>query len=96
MATTSQANLREVFNEVTRFDPSAHLVTFEGCESIMFRARRASQPTIPHTAMEFYNQLPTKNFAIHLKASVIFDERITVIFFSEKIYDIGRYILYPI
>ena len=88
MATNSQSNLREIFNEVTRFDPSAHLVTFKGCESMMFRARRAIQPTIPQTSIEFCDQLPTTNFAIHLKAIVILHERIAVGFFSDKIYDI--------
>ena len=88
MATTSQANLREIFNKVTRFDPSAHEVTFKECESMMFRARRTSQPKIPLTAIQFRDQLPTTNFSIHLKASIILDERIAVIFFSEKLYDI--------
>ena len=84
MATNSQSNLREIFNEVTRFDPSAHLVTFKGCESMMFRARRAIQPTIPQTSIEFCDQLPTTNFAIHLKAIVILHERIAVFFSLTK------------
>ena len=37
----------------------------------MFRARRGSQPTIPKTAIQFCDQLPTTNFAIHLKAIVV-------------------------
>ena len=40
--------------------------------------------------MEFCDQLPTTNFAIHLMTSVILDERIAVFFFSEKIYGILR------
>ena len=88
MSTTSQANLREIFNEMTMFDPSAHEVTFKECESMMFRARRISQPKIPLTAIQFCDQFPTTNFSIHLKASIILDERIAVLFFSEKLYDI--------
>ena len=81
MATTFQANLREIFNEATRFDPSAHQVTFKECESMIIRARRESQPKIPLTAIQFCDKLPITNFSVHLKASVILDERITVIFF---------------
>ena len=53
IVTASQANLREVFDEVTRFDPSAHQITIRECESVTFRARRASQPKIPITKIQF-------------------------------------------
>ena len=88
MANTSRANIREVFDEVTRYDPSAHKITFKECEPMMFRARRASQPTIPKTAIQFRDQLPTTNFAFHLKAIVVLGERIAVIFFSETIFQV--------
>ena len=54
----------------------------------MFRAKRASQPKIPQIAIQFFDQLPTTNFAIHLKASVILSEHIAVIFFSENICEV--------
>ena len=51
----SRDNLRDLFNYITRSDPSAHKVTFKEYESLMFRARRTSQPIIPKSAMEFVN-----------------------------------------
>ena len=53
----------------------------------MFRARRSSQPTTPKSAIAFCEQLPTTNFAMNFRATIILDERIAVIFFSEKIYN---------
>ena len=52
----------------------------------MFRARRASQPIIPISAIEFCDLLPTTNFALNLKATITLDEKRAVIFFSEKIH----------
>ena len=39
----SQTNLRHVFDDTTRGDPSAREVTFSECESAMYRARRRLQ-----------------------------------------------------
>ena len=58
---TSQHNLRQIFDDVTRSDPSASQVTFKECESSMFRARKILQPMIPQSASElvkFYPQQP--------------------------------------
>ena len=88
IAKNSRGNLRELFNDVTRHDPSAHKVSFKECESLMFRSRRTSQPIIPESAIEFCEQLPSTNVAINFKATVIIDERIAVIFFSEKIHNL--------
>ena len=88
IAQTSQHNLRQIFNDVTRSDPSASQVTFKECESSMFRARKILQPMIPQSASEFSEVLPTATFAVNLKATVIVDGRIAVIFFSDKLYDL--------
>ena len=85
-AKNSRDNHHELFNDITRSDPSAHKVTFKECEFLMFRARGTSQPIIPKSAMEFCEQLPSTNLALNFKAAIILDERITVIFFSEKIH----------
>ena len=53
----------------------------------MFRARRTSQPIILKSAMEFCEQLPSTNFAVNFKTAIILEERIAVIFFSEKIHN---------
>ena len=86
-AKNSRDNLRDLFSDFTRSDPSAHKVTFKECESLMFIARRTSQPIIPKSAMEFCEQLPSTNFALNFKAAIILDGRIAVIFFSEKIHN---------
>ena len=87
-ANSNRDNIREIFNEVTRTDPAAHQITFKECESLMYRARCASQPKIPMSVSEFCEMLPTTSFAINLKATIKLDERVAVIFFSEKIYEI--------
>ena len=43
----SQTNLRQDFENTTRYDPSVYEVTFPACESAMFRARRRLQLKIP-------------------------------------------------
>ena len=43
---------------------------------------------IPQSDSEFSEVLPTTTFAVNIKATVIVDGRITVIFFSDKIYDL--------
>ncbi|KAI6654464.1 hypothetical protein LOD99_860 [Oopsacas minuta] len=70
---TSQHNLRHIFNDVTRSNPSASQVTFKECESSMFRARKILQPMIPQSASEFSEVLPTTTFAVNHKATVIVD-----------------------
>ena len=87
-ANSNRDNIREIFNEVTRTDPAAHQITFKECESLMYRARCASQPKIPMSVSEFCEMLPTTSFAINLKATIKLDARVAVIFFSEKIYEI--------
>ena len=84
IAQTSQHNLRQIFNAVTRSDPSSSQVTFKECESSMFRERKILQPMIPQSASEFSEVLPTTTFA----ATVIVDGRIAVPFFSDKLYDL--------
>ena len=49
---SSQGNLRQIFNDVTRNHPSACDISFTECESSMYRARRKLQPIIPQTASE--------------------------------------------
>ncbi|KAI6650563.1 hypothetical protein LOD99_7613 [Oopsacas minuta] len=70
---TSQHNLRHIFNDVTRSNPSASQVTFKECESSMFRTRKILQPMIPQSASEFSEVLPTTTFAVNHKATVIVD-----------------------
>ena len=87
IAQTSQHNLREIFNDITRSDPSGTQVTFKECESSMFRARRLLQPKIHASASEFCQQLPETSFALHLKATITLENRIAIIFFSDHIYE---------
>ena len=87
IAQTSQHNLREIFNDITRSDPSGTQVTFKECESSMFRARKLLQPKIPASASEFCQQLPETSFALHLKATITLENRIAIIFFSDHIYE---------
>ena len=87
IAQTSQHNLRQIFNDITRSDPSASQVTFKECESSMFRSRKILQPMIPQSAAEFCEVLPTTTFAVNLKATINVDGRVAVIFFSDKLYD---------
>ena len=83
-ANNSRDNLRDLFNDITRSNPSAHKVTFKECESLMFRARRTSQPKIPKSAVEFCEQIPSTNFALNFKAAIILDEIVAVIFSQKK------------
>ena len=83
-------SLRQVFNDVTRSDPSTSHISFNECESAMFRSRRLLQPRIPRTTLEFCEILPTfTEFAVNLKPTVILGDLIGVIFFSDKIYEIA-------
>ena len=62
IAQTSQHNMREIFNDITRSDPSGTQVTFKECDSLRFRARKLLQPRIPASASEFRQQLPETSF----------------------------------
>ena len=73
-ANSNGDNIREIFNEVTRTDPAAHQITFKECESLMYRARCASQPKIPMSVSEFCEMIPTTSFAINLKATIKLNE----------------------
>ena len=83
IAQTSQHNLREIFNDITRSDPSGTHVRFKERESSMFRARKILQAKIPASANDFFQLLPETTFALHLKATVTLGNRIAVIFFSD-------------
>ena len=50
---TSQHNLRQIFDNVTRSNPSASEVTLKECESSMFRARKILFPNISASALEY-------------------------------------------
>ena len=54
----------------------------------MFRARKSLQPKIPQSASEFCKQLPARSLELDLKATVVLEDRIAVIFFSDRIYEI--------
>ena len=71
-------------------DPSASDISFNGIESAMFLSRRMLQPKIPRTSWKFCEILPTsRKFAEILKAIVMSENQIAVIFFSHKIYNIA-------
>ena len=80
----SQSNLRQIFNDVTRNDPSACDISFPQCESSMYRARRTLQPIIPQTASEFSDLLPTTTFGEYYKFSVRCGDDVGVVFYSDQ------------
>ena len=80
----SQTSLRKVFDNVTRNDPSACLISFTECESSLYRARRTLQPKIPLSAPQFVEMLPTTTMGKYYKYSVTTSEQTGVIFFSEQ------------
>ena len=57
----------------------------------MFRVRKSLQPKIPQSASEFCKQLPATHFTLHLKSTVVLEDRIAVIFFSDRIYETFAY-----
>ena len=85
---SSQGNLRQIFNDVTRNHPSACDISFTECESSMYRARRKLQPIIPQTASEFCDMLPTSSFGEYYKFSVSCGSHTAVVFYSDKMNDI--------
>ena len=66
VAKNSQTLLRKVFDDDTRTDPCAAIISFMVCESSMHRARRTLQTKIPLTATEFCNMLT----GIHLSLQI--------------------------
>ena len=84
MARKSQTSLRRVFDDVTRHDPCASDVSFNECESSLYRARRKLHPKIPLSAPEFVEMLPTTTLGKYYKYSVTRSEQTAVIFYSEQ------------
>ena len=80
----SQANLRMVFDDVTRRDPNAYHISFSECESSMNRDRRTIQPKIPETANEFIDMLPTTQYMDNFKFAARFGDQIAAVFYSEQ------------
>ena len=68
----SQTNLWHVFDDTTRCDPCACEVTFPGCESAMYRARKKLQPKVPSDSVEFCEMLPVLRQASHRRIVRIF------------------------
>ena len=85
---TSQHNLWQIFDNVTRSNPSASEVTFKERDSSMFRTRKGLYLNIPASALEFSHLLTTTKFAVKFKATVQLEHRKAVIFFSDKLLDI--------
>ena len=84
MARKSQTSLRRIFDDVTRHDPCASDVSFNECESSLYRARRKLHPKIPLSAPEFVEMLPTTTLGKYYKYSVTRSEQTAVIFYSEQ------------
>ena len=79
----SQTNLRHVFDDTTRGDPSAREVSFPEWESAMYRARRRLQPKFPSDAVEFCEMLPTASLGKYYQGSVTCGTDTAVIFYSD-------------
>ena len=84
LAKQSQNNLRKVFDDATRTDPSAREVSFRECESAMYRSRRTLHPKIPLSASEFCGLLPSTTLGEFHQCSVISETEIGVVFFSNE------------
>ena len=83
-AISTQINIRKVFDDTTRMDPSACNISFRECESSMYRARRTIEPKIPLTAIEFSDMLSTTSFGDHHKFTVRCGEQTGVVLFSDQ------------
>ena len=83
-AQTTQNNLRKIFDDETRTSLLASEISFNECESSMYRSRRRLQPKIPLTAIEFSVMLPESTFATHHKFTVTTTNHTAVIFYSER------------
>ena len=87
-ANNSTTSLRAVFNDTPRGEQSAEDISFKSCESIMYRARRETQPKIPKSALEFSTIIKDcLAFNQNFKETVVVGEDCSVIFYSEKIYE---------
>ena len=84
LAKHTQTNLRKVFDDATRTDPSAHDVSFAECEAAMYRARRTLQPKIPQSASEFSEMLSSTHLGTYHKFTVTCDGQTGVFFFSDQ------------
>ena len=84
LAKHTQTNLRKVFDDATRTDPSAHDISFPECEASMYRARRTLQPKIPQSAIEFSDMLSSTALGIYHKFTVSCNGQIGVVFFSDQ------------
>ena len=62
IARNSQGSLRKLFDDETRTDPFASRISFNECESSMYRSRRKTQPKIPLSAEEFSEMLPGSTY----------------------------------
>ena len=54
IARSSQGSLRKLFDDVTRTNPYACQISFNECESSMYRSQRKTQPKIPLNAEELF------------------------------------------
>ena len=84
LAKHTQTNLRKVFDDATRTDPSAHDVSFAECEAAMYRARRTLQPKIPQSASEFSEMLSSTHLGTYHKFTVTCDGQTGVVLFSDQ------------
>ena len=83
-AQTTRDSLRKIFDDETRTNPFACEISFNECESSMYRSRRKLQPRIPLTASEFLILLPESSFASHYKFSISTNNQTAVIFYSNQ------------
>ena len=84
LAKHTQMNLRKLFDDATRTDPSAHDISFAECEAAMYRARRTSQPKIPQSASEFSEMVSSIPLGVYHKLTVTRNGQIGVFFFSDQ------------
>ena len=84
MARTTQDDLRKIFEDETRTILLASEISFNECESSMYRSRRRLQSKISLTAIEFSVMLPKSTFETHHKFTVTATNHTAVIFHSER------------
>ena len=84
-AKSSNQNLREVFNGVTRASPTGRKISFNSCESSMYRSKRQLQPKIPQNLVELESALPGTSYGLHFKGAVTAGKEYAFIFFSQEI-----------
>ena len=79
IARNSQGSLRKLFDDETRTDPFACRISFNECESSMYRSRRKTQPKIPLSAEEFSEMLPGTTYGKHHKFTISLHTQVAVI-----------------